>query len=61
MSTLAASVSDAKLRKLQNELAAAERSLKMAHEAKDPAWVDRADVRVAACKIELHRAHTGAT
>ncbi len=55
MSTLAASVGDAKIRKLQNELAAAERSLKMAHEAKDPAWVERADVRVAVCKIDLQR------
>lgn len=60
MTTLAASVSDAKIRKLQNELAAAERSLDMAHKAGDKPWVARADVRVAACKLDLHHARAGA-
>lgn len=59
MSTLAASADAAKLRRLHNELDAAERSLDMARNAGDKAWIARADVRVAACKLDLQRARTG--
>jgi hypothetical protein len=57
---LSASVNDATIRRLQNELAAAERSLDLAVSAGDKAWVARADVRIAACKIELQRFRVGA-
>lgn len=57
---LSASVETATIRKLQNELAAAERSLDMARNAGDTPWMARADVRVAACKLDLQRARTGA-